>query len=61
MTAEIQLYSSVATCPYCDCQTWFIHLNGLYDRYDKVTAYECSNCRYKIDINIEVIKERHDN
>lgn len=46
----------VATCPQCKGQAWFIHINGFYDEYDKVTAHECYDCGFTVDINVEVIK-----
>jgi len=49
------LYPPVATCPQCKGQLWFIHLNGFFDQFDKVTAHECSDCGYKIEIDVEVV------
>lgn len=56
----VQLHSPIATCPQCKCQEWYIHVNGFYDDYDKVTAHECVNCGFTVIINVEVIKENAD-
>ena len=56
MSEVIHLYNPVATCPQCKGQTWFIHVNGFYDDYDKVTKHECSKCGFSVIINAEVIK-----
>ena len=57
MAEILQLHKPVATCPQCKGQHWFIHLNGFYDEYDKVTAHECCECGFLLKIEVEVIKE----
>ena len=61
MTKVVQLHDPVATCPQCKGQEWFIHVNGFYDDYDKVTKHECCNCGFSIDIDVEVVRDaKHD-
>jgi len=57
MGEVVKLHSVVSTCPKCKGQTWFIHVNGFYDEYDKVTRHECSRCGFYVDIEVEVIKD----
>jgi len=51
-----QLHQSVATCPQCKGQLWFIHVNGFHDDYDKVTGHECGDCGWKLNIEVAVEK-----
>ena len=60
MAKVLQLHSPVATCPQCKGQQWLIHLNGFYDEYDKVTAHECYNCGWLLEVGVEIIKEDAD-
>ncbi len=57
MVEVLQLHSPVATCPQCKGQQWFIHINGFYDEYDKVTAHECCGCGWTLTIDVEVVKD----
>ena len=57
MADVVSLHQPVATCPQCKGQCWFIHVNGFYDEYDKVTAHECSDCGWTLDIDVEVVRD----
>jgi len=56
MSNVVLLHKPVATCPQCGGQTWFIHVNGFYDDYDKIIAHECSECGHWVEIQVEIIK-----
>jgi len=53
----INLYDTVATCPECGCQEWYIHVDGFGDDFKHVTAHACANCEYKVDIEIIIERE----
>lgn len=48
----IKLHDSVAICPECNCQHWFIVLDGFGDMYEKITAHKCVGCGFTVDIEI---------
>ena len=58
MAEVIELYQKypVATCPQCKGQQWFIHVNGSYDDFDKITSHECCGCGWALIIEVEFVK-----
>lgn len=43
-----RLYEAVATCPECQGQLWYIHLDGFKHDYENITEHECGECRFKV-------------
>ena len=48
----IPLYQPVATCPECQGQTWFIHVDGFKDNFENITMHECANCGFTVKLTI---------
>jgi hypothetical protein len=39
-----------AVCPECGCAAWHIELRGYNMDTDNITAFECCDCGYRIEI-----------
>ncbi len=44
----------VATCPECRNQSWYIHVDDVFD-FHNVTAHECDQCGFTVDIHAEFV------
>ena len=56
MGEVVPLHEILATCPECNCQSWFIHVDNFSDWYEKVNKFECVECGFCVYINVEVVK-----
>ena len=39
-----------AICPECGCAAWHIEVRGFTAETDDITAFECCDCGYRIEI-----------
>ncbi len=56
-TKVVTIHKAVAQCPACDGDEWLIQLDGFGQDYTHVVAHECAECGWRLEINVEIVKE----
>lgn len=47
------LYEAVATCPECECRSFYIHVDKLAFEFENITAFECMDCGWKCILKVK--------
>jgi len=51
-------YEPIASCPECESTAWEIIFNSYGEKtFEDITAYQCWNCDYRIDIDCGISAE----
>jgi len=57
MARIAELHESVASCPECNGQEWFLILSGFGVDFEAIKSFQCANCGSRIEL--KVYPEKH--
>ena len=61
MKIDADLHESVASCPECNGQEWFLILSGFGVDFEAIKSFQCANCGFEIVLRVYPEKHMSDN